>query len=114
VPPDLEDFKPTGTPDGPLSKATDWVNVTLDGKAYKRETNTMPQWAGSCWYFLRFIDPKNPAAFAARVERGDGAQQQRVSGGGGVKHRRYNSPRRCRNLMAAQPSGMRAQYVSKR
>jgi leucyl-tRNA synthetase len=64
VPPDLEDFKPTGTPEGPLSKAADWVNVTVGGKKYKRETNTMPQWAGSCWYFLRYIDPKNPAAFA--------------------------------------------------
>jgi leucyl-tRNA synthetase len=64
VPPDLEDFKPTGTPEGPLSKATDWVNVTIDGKKYRRETNTMPQWAGSCWYFLRYIDPKNPTAFA--------------------------------------------------
>ena len=64
VPPDLEDFKPTGTPEGPLSKATDWVNVTVDGKKYQRETNTMPQWAGSCWYFLRYIDPKNAAALA--------------------------------------------------
>jgi leucyl-tRNA synthetase len=64
VPPDLEDFKPTGTPEGPLSKATDWVNVTIDGKKYRRETNTMPQWAGSCWYFLRYIDPKNDKAFA--------------------------------------------------
>lgn len=64
VPPDLEDFKPTGTPEGPLSKATDWVNVTVDGKRYARETNTMPQWAGSCWYFLRYIDPKNEGAFA--------------------------------------------------
>ncbi|MBX9584686.1 MAG: leucine--tRNA ligase, partial [Gemmataceae bacterium] len=64
VPPDLEDFKPTGTPEGPLSKATDWVNVTVDGKKYQRETNTMPQWAGSCWYFLRYIDPKNTEALA--------------------------------------------------
>jgi leucyl-tRNA synthetase len=64
VPPDLEDFKPTGTPEGPLSKATDWVNVTIGGKPFKRETNTMPQWAGSCWYFLRYIDPKNTKAFA--------------------------------------------------
>src|SRR5262245_60987701 len=64
LPPDLEDFKPTGSPEGPLSKATDWVNVTIDGKRYRRETNTMPQWAGSCWYFLRYIDPKNPNAFA--------------------------------------------------
>ena len=64
VPPDLADFKPTGTPDGPLSKATDWVNVVRDGVAYKRETNTMPQWAGSCWYFLRYIDPHNTQALA--------------------------------------------------
>jgi leucyl-tRNA synthetase len=64
VPPDLEDFKPTGTPEGPLSKATDWVNTTRGGKPYRRETNTMPQWAGSCWYFLRYIDPWNEAAFA--------------------------------------------------
>jgi leucyl-tRNA synthetase len=64
IPPDLEDFKPTGTPDGPLSKATDWVNVVIGGKNYKRETNTMPQWAGSCWYFLRYIDPRNGSEFA--------------------------------------------------
>jgi leucyl-tRNA synthetase len=64
VPPDLDDFKPTGSPEGPLAKATNWVNVTINGKKYKRETNTMPQWAGSCWYFLRYIDPKNATAFA--------------------------------------------------
>ncbi len=64
VPPDLADFKPTGTPEGPLSKATEWVNVTRGGVAYKRETNTMPQWAGSCWYFLRYIDPHNADALA--------------------------------------------------
>jgi leucyl-tRNA synthetase len=62
--PQLEDFKPTGTPEGPLSKATDWVNVVIGGKNYRRETNTMPQWAGSCWYFLRYIDPHNAAEFA--------------------------------------------------
>ena len=62
--PEMEDFNPTGSPEGPLSKATDWVNVTLDGKPYRRETNTMPQWAGSCWYFLRYIDPQNPNAIA--------------------------------------------------
>jgi leucyl-tRNA synthetase len=64
VPPDLAEFKPTGTPEGPLSKAKDWVNVTIDGQPFKRETNTMPQWAGSCWYFLRYIDPHNTSAFA--------------------------------------------------
>jgi leucyl-tRNA synthetase len=60
--PDLEDFKPTGNPEPPLAKAKDWVNVTRNGKRYIRETNTMPQWAGSCWYYLRFIDPHNAEA----------------------------------------------------
>ena len=62
--PDMDDFNPTGSPEGPVAKATQWVNVTIDGKPYRRETNTMPQWAGSCWYFLRYIDPRNPGAFA--------------------------------------------------
>jgi leucyl-tRNA synthetase len=48
------------SPQPPLEKAPeDWLYITLDGKRYKRETNTMPQWAGSCWYYLRFLDPKN-------------------------------------------------------
>ena len=69
--PEMEDFKPTGSPEGPLAKATDWTEVTLDGKKYRRETNTMPQWAGSCWYYLRYIDPKNSESFCdpAKVER---------------------------------------------
>lgn len=57
--PELEDFKPTGRPGGPLEKATQWMQVTKDGTHYLRETNTMPQWAGSCWYYLRFCDPQN-------------------------------------------------------
>jgi leucyl-tRNA synthetase len=58
--PHLEDFKPHGRPEPPLDKApADWLYVTVDGKRYKRETNTMPQWAGSCWYYLRFLDPGN-------------------------------------------------------
>jgi leucyl-tRNA synthetase len=61
--PEMADFKPTGTLEPPLSKARDWMNVNLDGKPAVRETNTMPQWAGSCWYYLRFIDPKNPERF---------------------------------------------------
>ncbi len=64
--PELADYKPTGTGEPPLSKATDWVNVVdpVTGKKGKRETNTMPQWAGSCWYYLRYIDPHNDKAFA--------------------------------------------------
>jgi leucyl-tRNA synthetase len=66
--PELADFKPTGTPEPPLSKAKDWLRVTIDGKTYTRETNTMPQWAGSCWYYLRFCDPKNPNRFVDPIE----------------------------------------------
>ena len=62
--PEMSDYKPTGSPDGPLAKATDWLTVVRDGKTYRRETNTMPQWAGSCWYFLRYIDPHNANVFA--------------------------------------------------
>ncbi|MEL6616794.1 MAG: class I tRNA ligase family protein, partial [Bacteroidota bacterium] len=60
--PEVPDYKPTGSPDGPLAQATDWLSLTVDGKAAKRETNTMPQWAGSCWYYLRYIDPHNDDA----------------------------------------------------
>ncbi len=64
--PELQDYKPTGTGEPPLAKATDWVNVVdpKTGKKGTRETNTMPQWAGSCWYYLRYIDPLNEKAFA--------------------------------------------------
>ncbi|HET6572083.1 MAG TPA: leucine--tRNA ligase, partial [Fimbriiglobus sp.] len=62
--PRMADFKPTGSPEGPLAKAADWVSVTIDGQHYRRETNTMPQWAGSCWYYLRYIDPNNDKALA--------------------------------------------------
>jgi len=58
--PAVENYKPTGTGEPPLANVDDWVNVTLpDGSKVKRETNTMPQWAGSCWYYLRYLDPHN-------------------------------------------------------
>jgi leucyl-tRNA synthetase len=60
VPPPLDDYKPTGTGEPPLAKAKDWVRYS--DKAL-RETNTMPQWAGSCWYYLRFCDPQNDQRF---------------------------------------------------
>lgn len=60
--PDLEDFKPTQSGESPLAKAKDWLAYQKDGRSYTRETNTMPQWAGSCWYYLRFIDPLNQDA----------------------------------------------------
>jgi leucyl-tRNA synthetase len=87
--PELADFQPTGTIDPPLSKAKDWVNVNvtlnnLGGEHVahlaecgaagsipaRRELNTMPQWAGSCWYYLRYLDPHNTDAFVApQIER---------------------------------------------
>lgn len=59
--PEVESYEPTGTGEGPLAKITDWVSVDCPkcGKKGKRETNTMPQWAGSSWYFLRYIDSAN-------------------------------------------------------
>ena len=62
--PHLEDYKPHGRPEPPLAKADDdWLYPVIDGKKYRRETNTMPQWAGSCWYYLRYIDPDNNEQF---------------------------------------------------
>jgi leucyl-tRNA synthetase len=60
--PELEDYKPSGRAEPPLEKAKDWLYVTRHGKRYKRESNTMPQWAGSCWYYLRYLDPHNEQA----------------------------------------------------
>jgi leucyl-tRNA synthetase len=84
--PQVADFKPTGTPEPPLSKAKDWLAytpaassqlATLDSPL-TRETNTMPQWAGSCWYYLRYIDPKNADRFV------DPEKEKYWMSGGGV------------------------------
>ena len=66
--PDVESYEPTDTGESPLSKMTDWVNTTCPrcGGAAKRETDTMPQWAGSSWYFLRYADPHNAEALASQ------------------------------------------------
>ncbi|HNM15297.1 MAG TPA: leucine--tRNA ligase, partial [bacterium] len=61
--PEVQSYKPAGTGESPLATMTDWVNITMDGKSARRETNTMPQWAGSCWYYLRYCDPHNDQAF---------------------------------------------------
>jgi leucyl-tRNA synthetase len=63
LPPSLTDYKPTATGEPPLARAKDWVNLP-NGSV--RETNTMPQWAGSCWYYLRYLDAKNPNAFVGK------------------------------------------------
>ncbi|MGG3493869.1 leucine--tRNA ligase, partial [Brevibacillus choshinensis] len=64
--PKTKEIKPSGTGESPLANITDWINIVdpETGQKARRETNTMPQWAGSCWYFLRFIDPHNDKALA--------------------------------------------------
>ncbi len=57
--PHIDEYKPTEDGRPPLARATDWVETTYQGQAARRETNTMPQWAGSCWYYLRYMDPQN-------------------------------------------------------
>ncbi|GEL19389.1 leucine--tRNA ligase [Pseudonocardia asaccharolytica] len=105
--PDVDDYSPKiydpGTadtePEPPLSRATDWVEVELDlgdgPRRYRRETNTMPQWAGSCWYYLRYLDPDNDRCFVdPKVEQywlGKDPAQPGDPGGvdlyvGGVEH----------------------------
>ncbi len=69
--PSMEDFKPTprdeddvdSMPEPPLGRAKEWVTCQRDGRTYRHDLNTMPQWAGSCWYYLRFLDPTNPDKF---------------------------------------------------
>jgi len=72
--PELKDYNPTGDPEPLLSKATEWVELPGGGR---RETNTMPQWAGSCWYYLRYCDPANPEQFLSPE-----AEQYWLSGSG--------------------------------
>jgi len=75
--PAMEDFKPTpctgdacDLPEPPLGRAKHWITVERNGKKYRRDLNTMPQWAGSCWYYLRFVDPQNTSRFCgAEAER---------------------------------------------
>jgi leucyl-tRNA synthetase len=66
--PEVKSYQPTGTGESPLASIEEWVSTPCPkcGKAAKRESNTMPQWAGSCWYYLRYLDPANDQALAAR------------------------------------------------
>ena len=67
--PEMEDFEPGDDPAGCLARAKDWRYFRKDGSWFARETNTMPQWAGSCWYYFRFLDPKNSEnAFSKRAD----------------------------------------------
>ena len=68
--PEMDDFKPGDDPAGCLARAKDWRYFQKEGKWFARETNTMPQWAGSCWYYFRFLDPKNDElAFSAKADQ---------------------------------------------
>src|SRR5258707_10193536 len=84
-----------GDPVPPLARARDWADVELDlgdgPRTYRRELNTMPQWAGSCWYYLRYLNPDNDAAFVGReaerywmVPAGGGADDVQPGDGGGA------------------------------
>ena len=66
--PDVKTYQPTGTGESPLAGIDNWVNCTCPvcGGSARRETNTMPQWAGSCWYYLRYLDPENTKEFASK------------------------------------------------
>jgi leucyl-tRNA synthetase len=66
--PEVKSYEPSGTGESPLANIPEWVNTTCPhcGGPAKRETNTMPQWAGSCWYYLRYLDPRNSKAFASK------------------------------------------------
>jgi leucyl-tRNA synthetase len=71
--PEMDHIKPSGTGESPLANASDWVN-TIDsetGMKARRETNTMPQWAGSCWYYLRFIDPHNDNELCSKEKQAE-------------------------------------------
>ncbi|MDP2317367.1 MAG: leucine--tRNA ligase [Pseudomonadota bacterium] len=82
--PELEDFRPTASGEPPLGRAKDWVQTTWKGQPARRELNTMPQWAGSCWYWLRYMDAKNPdQPFAPEKEKLWGPVDLYV---GGVEH----------------------------
>lgn len=81
--PFMEDFRPTDDGESPLAKATDWVNVTCPkcGGAARRETDTMPQWAGSSWYYLRYLDPKNDNEFCSRSQMDNWMPVDHYNGG---------------------------------
>jgi leucyl-tRNA synthetase len=82
--PHIDAYKPTADGEPPLARAHDWLNTEHDGQPATRETNTMPQWAGSCWYYLRYMDPSNDqAAFDTEKERYWGPVDLYI---GGVEH----------------------------
>jgi leucyl-tRNA synthetase len=106
-PPALDDFKPTGTGEPPLAKAKDWVRYS--DKA-TRETNTMPQWAGSCWYYLRFCDPQNAQRFvgeeAERYWMGEANDEARMANNEGMTKRSNSSSVIPHSSLKPTPGGV--------
>ncbi len=119
MPPPLDDFKPTGSGEPPLARAKDWVRYS---EAATRELNTMPQWAGSCWYYLRFCDPGNGERFVgkeaerywmgARNDEGqmtkdEGMTNAQMPNDGGSGHSEIDSSFEIRHSsFPAQPGGV--------
>ena len=102
VPPPLDDFKPTGTGEPPLARAREWVRYS---EVATRELNTMPQWAGSCWYYLRFCDPENNERFVGRE-----AERYWMGGAAGVSPAPNDAAdgalRKAADPAAAAPGGV--------
>ncbi len=103
-PPALEDFKPTGTGEPPLAKAKDWIRYSENAT---RETNTMPQWAGSCWYYLRFCDPQNDRRFT-------GEKPERYWMGGGNDEARMTNDERMTKSESSGASSLDIHHSSLR
>jgi leucyl-tRNA synthetase len=108
VPPPLEDYKPTGTGEPPLAKAKEWVRYC---EKATRETNVMPQWAGSCWYYLRFCDPHNDRRFvgeeAERYWMGGSNDEFRMTNGrGSTQGSSDHSSSLIRHSASATPGGV--------
>jgi leucyl-tRNA synthetase len=106
-PPALEDFKPTGTGEPPLAKAKDWIRYS---DTASRETNTMPQWAGSCWYYLRFCDPRNDQRFVGeepeRYWMGDSIAETRRGEKAESKDHAAESLRHPQSAIRNRPGGV--------
>ena len=95
IPPELEDYKPTGTGEPPLGKAKEWIRYSEQAT---RETNVMPQWAGSCWYYIRFCDPQNDGRFV-----GEEAERYWM-GGGNDEARRTKEEQMIKSSSVIRPS----------
>ena len=72
--PEVESYLPTDDGSSPIARNKEWTEVEIDGKIYSRETNTMPQWAGSCWYYLRYLDQITKKNLLMKIKLNIGCQ----------------------------------------